>query len=158
MGVNQIPEELRNARPIKLIGSYSDRRARKQFFKDQELAHDEVRRVPELEKELKNPIRRFYQAPWNKLEQILAPVVGANWANSLRFFIPKYLMGLAAVYGTCYYFKYCGNDWTRKGGWSVLQSKRAVSPGDPEFPRLSDRSKPSDYASKGFNKRKVFLD
>lgn len=42
-------------------------------------------------------------------------------------------------------------DWTRKGGWRVLSSKRSVNQGDAQFPKASDRSKPSDYASRGFN-------
>lgn len=41
-------------------------------------------------------------------------------------------------------------DWTKKSGWRVYHGRERVVPGDPGFPKLSDRSKFSDYASRGF--------
>lgn len=41
-------------------------------------------------------------------------------------------------------------DWTRKGGWKVTTSRKAVVPGDPGYPYVSDRHTPADYAANGF--------
>jgi len=41
-------------------------------------------------------------------------------------------------------------DWTRKGGWRVIHSRKACVPGDEGYPKVSDRSAPSDYAARGF--------
>jgi len=52
------------------------RRWRAQYLKDQELHPKEPFKVPELYKELNNPIRRFYKAPWNYFEEkLLAPKI-----------------------------------------------------------------------------------
>lgn len=76
-------------------------------------------------------------------------------------------MAGAFIYSTAYYFKYNANvsllienlynfkilyaqDWTRKGGWRVIESRRVCNPGDPGFPKGSERSAHSDYASRGF--------
>lgn len=42
-------------------------------------------------------------------------------------------------------------DWTKKSGWRVYHGRERVVPGDPGYPKLSDRTKFSDYASRGFN-------
>lgn len=52
-----------------------ERNWRKQFLKDQELSHHEPKLVPALERELMNPIRRFYRAPLDKLCDALTPVM-----------------------------------------------------------------------------------
>lgn len=58
----------------RLLGMTDEERAwRKQWLKDQILAPDEPKEVPEIYKELYNPIRRFYLWPGNKLEKRLAP-------------------------------------------------------------------------------------
>lgn len=59
----------------RLIGMTDfERNWRKQWLKDQEL-HHEPKPVPALEKELMNPIRRFYRAPLDKLCEVLTPVM-----------------------------------------------------------------------------------
>jgi len=35
-------------------------------------------------------------------------------------------------------------------GWYVYGNREAVYPGDPRFPMVSDKTKPSDYADYGF--------
>lgn len=60
----------------RLIGMTDEERAwRKQWLNDQKLSHNEPRHVPELEKQLTNPIRRFYRAPLDKLCDILSPAL-----------------------------------------------------------------------------------
>lgn len=59
----------------RLIGMTDDERAwRKQWLKDLELHHG-PKKVPALEKELTNPIRRFYRMPLDKLCDALTPVM-----------------------------------------------------------------------------------
>ncbi|XP_001356168.2 uncharacterized protein ND-B17 [Drosophila pseudoobscura] len=134
----------------RLIGMTGDERAwRKQWLKDQELHHG-ARKVPALELELNNPIKRFYRAPLDKLCNVLTPALGFQRAYTIRFWTGKALMALTGIYAGAYYFKYNQNDWTRKGGWRVISSRKSCVPGDEGYPRVSDRSAPADYAARGF--------
>ncbi|XP_037957465.1 uncharacterized protein LOC119687275 [Teleopsis dalmanni] len=139
----------------RLIGMTSEERAwRKQYLKDLQLSHG-PRRVPELELELTNPIRRFYKAPLDKLCDVLTPSLGFQRAFAVRFYLGKVAMAVTFVYATAYYFKYNQNDWTRKGGWRVINSRPACNPGDEGFPKLSDRNEPRDYAARGFKESPI---
>ncbi|XP_017002814.1 uncharacterized protein ND-B17 [Drosophila takahashii] len=134
----------------RLIGMLPEERAwRKQWLKDQELHHG-ARKVPALELELNNPIKRFYRAPLDKVASVLEPVLGFQRAFTVRYWTGKALLALTGIYAGAYYFKYNQNDWTRKGGWRVIHSRKAVVPGDEGYPKVSDRSAPSDYAARGF--------
>ncbi|KAL5282198.1 hypothetical protein ACFFRR_005426 [Megaselia abdita] len=94
----------------RLIGMTDfERNWRKQWLKDQELGHHEPKRVPALERELMNPIRRFYRAPLDKLCEALTPVLGFQKAYTLRFWTGKALIVGAFIYSTAYYFKYNQN-------------------------------------------------
>ncbi|XP_019877092.1 uncharacterized protein LOC109604978 [Aethina tumida] len=142
-----------NSERERLFGMTNEERAfRKQWLKDQELAHDEPKKLPEMYKATHNPIRRLYRLPLDTLQKALAPVLGEQRALVYRYFTGKFLMGIAGAYIATYYFKYNANDWTRKGGWRVTQSRIAVHEGDPEWPKVSDKTKPSDYGTRGFDK------
>lgn len=135
----------------RLLGMTDEERAwRKQWLKDQELTAREPVVPKDFYKERFNPIRRFYMAPLNKFENALTGSVGAQRAFTIRYFTGKALMAVTALYCTFYYFKYNSNDWTRKGGWRVIKSRTAVNPGDEGYPKVSDRTQGSDYASRGF--------
>lgn len=41
--------------------------------------------------------------------------------------------------------------WERKSGWRVHESRSQCVPGDPGFPRVSDRTLPRHYADRGFS-------
>lgn len=59
----------------RLIGMTPDERAwRKQWLKDQELHHG-ARKVPALELELNNPIKRMYRAPLDTITKVLTPAM-----------------------------------------------------------------------------------
>lgn len=101
---------------------------------------------------------------------------GHQRAWAIRFWTGKVLMGGVALYAGAYYFKYNAHvsalfcfhytqaylinqsinrlrvfqDWTRKGGWKVMTSKKSVLPGEPGYPWVSDKVKPNDYAVNGF--------
>ncbi|CAH0554833.1 unnamed protein product [Brassicogethes aeneus] len=147
-----------NSERERLFGMTDEERAfRKQWLKDQELSHNEPKKVPEMYKALNNPIRRFYRLPLDTLQKIMEPALGAQRALTIRYFGGKFLMGIMGAYAATYYFKYNANDWTRKGGWRVNQSRIAVVEGDPEYPKASDKVKPEDYASRGFKENMVKL-
>ncbi|CRL00455.1 CLUMA_CG013718, isoform A [Clunio marinus] len=135
----------------RLRGMTDQERAwRKQYLKDQILSESEPRYVPEYWKEITNPIRRFYQWPLVTVENNIRPMIGEHAAKHVRFWTGKFVMFTFGIYAGYYYFKYHQNDWTRKRGWRVISSRTACLPGDEGYPKLSDRSKPSDYAARGF--------
>lgn len=60
----------------RLLGMTQEERAwRAQWLKDQQLAPNEPRHVPEYWKERLNPIRRTYKAPLDLVQKALSPVV-----------------------------------------------------------------------------------
>ncbi|KAG8230577.1 hypothetical protein J437_LFUL004490 [Ladona fulva] len=147
-GVKPFPIEGRVGRVRERLTGMTDeeREWRKKWLKDQELSPREPVAVPEV----LNPIRRAYRMPLDKIFTALVPVLGQDRAVKARWWTGKALLTIFGVYCVHYYFKYNANDWTRRGGWRVIKSRSAVYPGDPGFPKLSDRSKPSDYADAGF--------
>lgn len=52
-----------------------ERAFRRKYLHDQHLSQDEPVFVPEIYKELNNPIRRMFKAPMNIFEQFLAPKI-----------------------------------------------------------------------------------
>lgn len=63
----------------RLIGMTDEERAwRAQYLKDQILSKNEPREVPQLMKEIRNPIRRFYMWPLNTVEKVIRPMV-VSW-------------------------------------------------------------------------------
>ncbi|KAK9881666.1 hypothetical protein WA026_017182 [Henosepilachna vigintioctopunctata] len=142
----------------RLAGMTDDERAlRAQYLKDQILSPNEPRNVPELTRELRNPIKRFYRYPLDNFQKMIEPKVGVDAAFHIRYFTGKILLGIFAVYCVTYYLKYNPNDWTRKGGFSIITSRPVVLPGDTNYPKLSDKSKPEHYASRGFENNTLNL-
>lgn len=158
-GVKSFPIETRlGSIRERLLGMTDEERAyRKQWLKDQELSPNEPRVVPELYKARYNIFRRAYRFPLNQLQNVLAPVVGESAALKIRYFSGKLIMAYVVVCSAAYYFQYNTNSWIRKGGLRVIQSRPSVVPGDPGFPKVSDRTKGSDYADRGFSDCKLNL-
>ncbi|CAG9759492.1 unnamed protein product [Ceutorhynchus assimilis] len=142
----------------RLLGMTDAERAfRKQWLNDQELSPNEPKEVPEMYKALRNPIRRFYRLPMDYVETSLAPVIGPNRAMVFRWVTAKVGIAVALTYWMWYYYKYNSNTWEKKGGWRASISRQACVPGDPGYPKLSDRSVGADYASRGFKDVKLNL-
>lgn len=141
----------------RLTGDFTDadREWRKKWLKDQELSPNEPRRVPELERALKNPFRRFYRYPMDALFARLEPTLGKNPAMVLRWVIPKVFFMYVVGLGFHYNKKYNHHDWTRHSGLVVRGSRVDVVPGDYGYPKVSDKVKPQDYADFGFQSRTV---
>ncbi|VVC40347.1 NADH dehydrogenase 1, beta subcomplex, subunit 6 [Cinara cedri] len=128
-----------------------ERAFRRKFLHDQHLSQDEPVHVPELYQEMYNPIRRIFKAPMNIVEGLLAKKIGERNAFNVRFYTGKLTMGILILYVGTYYFLYNSNNWERKSGWRVHESRAQCVPGDPGFPRVSDRTLPKHYADRGFS-------
>lgn len=160
MGVKASPTG--GVKPMSIAGRYmsererlagmtpEERMFRKQWLKDQELAPNEPRFVPEMYKARYNPIRRFYRWPLDTFAKAIEPIVGTQRAHSIRYFTGKAFLFITGAYLIAYYAKYNSNDWTRKGGWRAVKSRVSVVEGDPGYPKVSDRKVGTDYASRGF--------
>lgn len=125
-----------------------DRALRRQWLKDQELSPNEPVFVPDLVQ--RNPIRRFYSAPWNALFNRLRPYLPAQSAATARYLTPKIATFIAGVYILHYYFKYNLGTWDEKYGWRVISSR----------PVLLHADKPPEFVhnDQGFRDRKALLD
>lgn len=158
-GVKSFPIETRlgDVRE-RLLGMTDEERAyRKQWLKDQELSPNEPREVPELYKARYNIIRRAYRYPLNQLQKVIAPVVGESAAAKIRYLSGKIIIGYVLACSVAYYFQYNTNSWVRKGGIRVLEARPSVVPGDPGYPKVSERTKGADYADRGFKDCKLNL-
>ncbi|XP_028159067.1 uncharacterized protein LOC114351921 [Ostrinia furnacalis] len=133
----------------------AERAWRKQWLQDQVLASNEPVHVEEYWRERTNPIRRFYRYPLDTLYTKLTPVLGKERAINYRYITGKLGLIALGVLSVHYYFKYQGNDWTKKGGWRVLKTKPMVLPGQPGFPYKSEKCNDSDYAERGFKKATI---
>lgn len=85
------------------------------------------------------------------VEQLLVPKYGLP-VRYARYLTGKFLMFAYIMIGTSYYFNYHGHSWKNAHGWIVKKARNPVLPGDPGYPAASDKTKPSDYFSQGFDK------
>ena len=84
--IEPFPNE-RQRIPFKMTDE--DRMRRKIYLASQELTDREPVRVPELERMVFNPIRRFYRYPADKLFASLAPYIGDANVRTYRTMVPK---------------------------------------------------------------------
>ncbi|XP_022129839.2 NADH dehydrogenase [ubiquinone] 1 beta subcomplex subunit 6-like [Pieris rapae] len=126
-----------------------EREWRKQWLKDQILSPNEPAYVEEYWRERTNPIRRIYRLPLDVTFGVLSNVLGENRAADYRYIAGKLGLITIGILCTHYYFKYSGNDWTKKGGFRVVKSKPLILPGQEGFPFITNR-KMDDYAERGF--------
>ncbi|KAK0168271.1 hypothetical protein PV327_002095 [Microctonus hyperodae] len=134
----------------RLLGMTPEERAwRAQWLKDQHLAPDEPKVNPEYYRVRYNPIRRFYRAPLDKIENALLPKYGRDFAYFCRHLISKTFFLYIGISWCTYYFKYNASDWTRLSGLKVTTSRPRLLPGDPGYPNFH-RKKDNEYATFGF--------
>ncbi|ENN73379.1 uncharacterized protein LOC109541990 [Dendroctonus ponderosae] len=149
-------------KPMKIAGRFvnererlagmsdAERAWRKQWLQDQVLAPNEPRHVPEIYEATRNPFRRLYRWPMNQVMKVLVPVIGAEKAHTFRGVSSVLTLSVLAGYWLYYNYKYHSNEWQRSGGWKSYTARKAVLPGDPGYPAVSDRTQGADYASRGF--------
>ncbi|GAU87897.1 hypothetical protein RvY_00685 [Ramazzottius varieornatus] len=135
-----------------------EREWREKWCKDQELAPEEPKYIPELDRLLTNPIQRLYKTPLNYIFlDKLGPVIGERPAYWARHIIPKGILGYLAVCGIWWMLKYNEGTWERQGGWVSKWSKPIMYPGDTQWPHRYEFPRQL-YASKMFYERKVLTD
>lgn len=140
----------------RLIGMTDEERAfRAKYLKSLNLAPDEPIIPKDYDKEYYNPIRRFYRAPLNKLENALIPMLGNTTAVIVRNVIGRSIIAIFTIYCGWYYYRHNTATWMRKSGWRVMMSREAVYPGTPDFPKIPGPKKPNEFATFGFEKSPI---
>ncbi|RZF44672.1 hypothetical protein LSTR_LSTR000624 [Laodelphax striatellus] len=135
----------------RLLGmSPEERQWRKQWIKDQHLSPNEPKVVPELYYELNNPIRRLYRKPLDMLFAPLQGVLGKEMALNARYITGRLLMMTWGAFFGFYWLKYNAQLWETRKGWNTVMTRPSILPGEPDFPWVSQKTKPSDYNEKGF--------
>ena len=134
------------------------RKWRAQWVKDQTLHPSEPIHVEALERELYNPIRRAYRAPWNWFERKLTNYVSHHRANVIRRTI-TYGIGVYGITFWLYYMaKYKQRTWEdgSRSAWPMLIfAREKVLPGDPAYPSVGYKFKKQEFADLGFSERKA---
>lgn len=128
-----------------------ERFLRKQWLKDQILAADEPRFVPEAHPN--NRIRTFYKRPWNAIEGYLAKNVMNRFSASLFRKCSSLFLGLYA--GTLFVYyqtRYTHNTWEKHCGVRIYGERRVREGDDTVFPEEPDfgmgRFKEREYQNK----------
>ncbi|CAL8081630.1 unnamed protein product [Calicophoron daubneyi] len=133
-----------------------DRAARKQWLQDQILSDREPVAVPEWSRV--NIFRRVYRKPFDKLTDLLRPVLGPEYSRYFRWTFPKVVCGLVASWVVWYHIKYTPRDWEygRRGVRIDRAYKPRIFPGEPDFPDSPRLTR--EFGMEDFEKRKVFRD
>jgi len=135
----------------RLTGMTAEERAWRMKYLDDQILRTEPRYVKASEKELLNPLRRFYRAPLDFVfKKVVGPMTGEAAASVLRFYTGRGLMGIWGGFFIFYYFKYNTNTWQHEGSWRVIKSKPAVFPGEPGYPVTNPAKEPHQYYDRGF--------
>lgn len=135
-------------------GMTAEQRAlRVQWVKDQVLAADEPRWIPELYP--KNTFRRWISAPWDALFNKLYPLLGENVTIQARHLVPRVLGGLAVTWFVWYHLKYYPASWEHNTSWYVVKSRPQLLPGDEGWPH-GNTKKDNEFHRQHFDERKVF--
>ncbi|XP_078042762.1 NADH dehydrogenase (ubiquinone) B17 subunit [Augochlora pura] len=155
-GIRPVSIEGRVAREReRLIGMTEEERAwRAKYLKSLHLSHGEPVMTPEMYRQYYNPLRRLYKAPLNVFEKAITPIVGNKCAYVVRGVIGKLTLGAILVYASWYQLKYNHATWQRVSGWTMMQSRSTVLPGEPGYPKVAIRP-PNQYASKEFEKAPI---
>ncbi|GAB1860426.1 hypothetical protein CAJAP_01505 [Camponotus japonicus] len=139
----------------RMLGMTDEERAwRKKWLDAQKLAPEEPVTPPGYYKEMYNPIRRFYSAPMNKVQNMIEPVLGYTGAHVARHIISKTAIGIFTVYCIFYHLKYNKMQWTRQGGWKITLSRPKMYPDTKDLDALY-RTKGNQFYVNGFDKSPI---
>ncbi|XP_071634876.1 uncharacterized protein Nd-b17 [Temnothorax longispinosus] len=121
----------------RMLGMTDEERAwRKKWLDAQKLAPEEPVMPKGYYEQMYNPIRRFYMAPMNKVQNMLEPFIGKTSAYVLRHTLTRMAMGTFAVYCIYYHLKYNRMNWTRNGGWKITVSRQKMYPDNKDLNAL----------------------
>lgn len=133
---------------------------RVKYLKSLELDPREPVHVPEYELDCINPIRRFYQKGGDLIESGLKKVFKLNHYESqtYRITISRLFMAYLGMCSLYYFTRYTHRRWFDRDGPVIWQTKPVVYPDDPRWPYEEPHKKPSDWNSRGFERRTIFED
>lgn len=117
--------------------------------------------VPEYERELINPIRRFYMKPGDIFEKyLIAPLVKHDRLKSqmYRALVRNVLMGFTFCLCGMYYLRYNQKTWERFSGPTLYYQSPRRYVHDHDFPFKDYRTEPGHHHDRGFSTRKIFKD
>lgn len=134
---------------------------RARYLKSLELDPREPVLVPEYEKLMLNPIRRFYMKGGDLLEyKILRRFSDDKWRTAAwRVGITRFFMSWLFCMGCYYYTQYHPKDWDLSQGWKLFRSRPIIHPGHPKYPYQDYRIEPSDHDyARNFPLRTIYKD
>lgn len=117
--------------------------------------------VPEYEKFMINPIRRFYMKGGDWLEKnIIQRFVTKerHWSSTFRVCMTRSVLCYFLAVSAYYYVRYNHKKWDVIGGPEIYKSAPVVTPGHPKFPREEIHQVPAHFHDQGFLTRNVFKD
>ncbi|CAL1680200.1 unnamed protein product [Lasius platythorax] len=139
----------------RMLGMTDEERAwRKKWLDAQKLAPEEPVTPKGYYEEMYNPIRRFYSAPMNKVQNMLEPLMGHSAAYVTRHIISKSAISIVAMYCIYYHLKYNKMHWTRQGGWKITVSRPTMYPDTKDLDVLY-RTKGNQFYVNGFDKSPI---
>lgn len=131
---------------------------RAKYIHSLELDPREPVHVPEYERMMLNPIRRFYMKFGDALENyVLKPFSKDSYYSSGRrvivFKVTALYIGLVAGY---YWLRYNDKAWWSLQGPQVIASRDRIYPGDPRYPYKEDHKVGSDFFHEYFPDRTIY--
>lgn len=133
---------------------------RARYLHSLELDPREPVHVPEYEKALLNPIRRFLMKGGDFLEDkfLIKVCKDKMHASARRWQITRCFM--IWVFGTSLYYgiRYHNRKWEAKAGPELKSTAPVYYPSHPNFPFKEYHTEPAHFADMGFSRRNIFKD
>lgn len=133
---------------------------RAKYLDSLELDPREPVHVPEYEKSLINPIRRFYMKGGDWLEDNVIRKFTSDKLKSAMYRvvftrgIMLWMFGISAYY----YIRYNNQTWMERGGPMLFVTAPKVYADHPNFPFKDFRTEPAHHWNLGFTRRTIFKD
>lgn len=116
--------------------------------------------VPEYEKELINPIRRFYMIGGDWLENNIISKFAKDKMHSAmyRVVFTRAIMLYFASVGVYYWMRFNYRKWETHPGPRLTVTRPIRYPWHPKYPFKDFKTEPGHHGDQNFNRRKVFKD
>lgn len=134
---------------------------RVKYLQSLELDPREPVHVPEYERFMLNPLRRFYMKGGDFLEEKIIK----RWFTQDRYRSATYRVTITRMFmlylGICagyYYFRYNNRTWSRYNGPLLHRSAPTIYPDHPEYPFKNYKTEPIHFHDLGFSRRTIYQD
>lgn len=136
------------------------RNYRAKYLHSLELDPREPVHVPEYERMMINPIRRFYMKGGDWLERTVFSKFAKDKyrATVYRVNTARYIMLYFGAIMMYYWVRYDHRNWETFKGADIDASAPVVNINHPKFPLENPHKQPADYFDRGFTRRKCFKD